>query len=264
MPTADTFRARGRRNGFPFCLPKVDVSIYDNWITLGGVSSGTATDAQINTSFVNAMKLWWNSYSVTGSFSASTSAGSISHSNKEVIIKRDSETDALTPIRRTCFGTSSSSSTTLSSSFSDEIAGEFEEPASGSLSFGGFNFVVRMYDGVTTDESNFVGYGVSQLCRVESSASVFGESTFAEVDIRVASYLNGTTSSGTAPDGTGFDNKVFQTNLSSIPFRSKTNCSANFPQTVQASELSGTANTTTPNGVSASASISSIDFWTYS
>ena len=40
MPKADTFTALGRGNGFGFCPKKVDVSEFDNWITLGGVSSG--------------------------------------------------------------------------------------------------------------------------------------------------------------------------------------------------------------------------------
>lgn len=48
--------SKGRRNGFPFCPGKVDVSTYNNWITLGGYDKTTAgagtivTQDQINES----------------------------------------------------------------------------------------------------------------------------------------------------------------------------------------------------------------------
>ena len=93
MPTATSFAALGRGNGFSFCPRKVDVSSYTNWITLGGVSSGSASTAEINESLQNAMKLWWNFYSMTGSFSSSTTSSqdgtnSVSATNHELIIKK--------------------------------------------------------------------------------------------------------------------------------------------------------------------------------
>ena len=68
MPTATSFTALGRGNGFPFCADRVDVSSYDFWVTLGGyakTSSGDVTQEQINNSRINAMKLFWNVNSLT-------------------------------------------------------------------------------------------------------------------------------------------------------------------------------------------------------
>ncbi len=36
MPTATSFNALGRGNGFPFCPTSVDVSGFDHWVTLAG------------------------------------------------------------------------------------------------------------------------------------------------------------------------------------------------------------------------------------
>ena len=279
MPTATSFTALGRGNGFPFCASKIDVSVYDNWITLGGTAKGnTPTDAEKTTSLENAMKLWWNYYSATGSFSASFStpdeSGSVTHTDKEVIIKTAGEADALEPVNRSCKGTNS-----LGGGFSDEdiVA---DNGASGSITAGRFEFIRRMYNGTTSDESNFVGYGVSRLCHSESDTFTIAATSDTGVEITVGSFLDGTNFTGSDPNvaGTILDIKVFQTNLNGIPFRSKTYCEAGNPgvsgsgtsTSVSASELSGTAQAsfTASNGDSyssaASASISSIDFYTYS
>ncbi len=61
MPVAEQFNAFGRGNGFPYCLPEVDVSTYDYWVTLGGTQKGSSpTQAEIDLSLANAMKLFWN------------------------------------------------------------------------------------------------------------------------------------------------------------------------------------------------------------
>jgi hypothetical protein len=291
MPTATSFTALGAGNGFPFCVPKNDVSGYDNWITLGGTAKGSApTDSEIALSLTNAMELWWNYYSATGSFSASFSvssnnqnaSGSVTHTNKEVIIKRDGEADALEPVNRSCKGTHPSYTLrrdSLSTQFSDEdsISNYF---AGGSIVAGNtFQFIRKMYNGPTSDESNFVGYGASRLCI--SSADAFTEAltSYAVVEISVGSFLNGEDYfSSNVSDGSvreSSDIKVFQTNLNGIPFRSKTTCVAggallsnNNTYSVSASELSGTAEANQAfyhwdYSSEASASISSLSFWTY-
>tara|TARA_R110000803_G_C11898509_1_gene311815 strand:+ start:36 stop:896 length:861 start_codon:yes stop_codon:yes gene_type:complete len=286
MPTATSFAALGKGNGFPFCASKIDVSGYDNWITLGGTAKGNdPTDGEKTTSLENAMKLWWNYYSATGSFSASFStpdeSGSVTHTGKEVIIKRDGEGGALEPVNRSCKGTDPSPfrNDQLSSGFSDEdiVA---DNGAAGSIGAGSFQFIRRMYNGTTSDESNFVGYGVSRLCISSVRAFTIGGSSSVSVEITVGSFLDETNFTGPDPNvsNTFLDIKVFQTNLNGIPFRSKTYCSAGSPGesgsgtsfSVSASELSGTAQAsfTSSSGNSyssaASASISSIDFYTYS
>jgi len=172
MPTATPFTALGAGNGFPACLTKVNVadrgdgSPYDYWTTLSGWSkvSTPADDAakatSISESLQLAMKLFWNfnglsmedsgttpnghSYSDTWSVDMEAGVGefevmyfikiglpySVSNENK-------------TPRERVCY----------------KIFGAYQEY--------GFAFftvnIVRMYNGVTTDESNFVGYGVSEI-----------------------------------------------------------------------------------------------------
>ena len=69
MPTATPFTALGRGNGFPACVPRLDIDDYAYWTTLGGFnknSGGTPTEFQIAKSEENAMKLFWNLYGFTG------------------------------------------------------------------------------------------------------------------------------------------------------------------------------------------------------
>jgi len=67
MPTATEFTALGAGNGFPFCLPSLDVSNrgdgnpYEQWVTLGGTQKGSSpTQGEIDLSLKNAMKIFWN------------------------------------------------------------------------------------------------------------------------------------------------------------------------------------------------------------
>tara|TARA_R110001592_G_scaffold201108_1_gene450163 strand:- start:341 stop:1237 length:897 start_codon:yes stop_codon:yes gene_type:complete len=297
MPTADSFTALGRGNGFPFCPSKVDVSLFSNWITLGGVSSGSASKAQINESLKNAMKLWWNLHFTKGSFSCAVTnseEGSISvqATGHELILKRIGESDALTPIQRACRGTETSAFVSnLSSTFKDEKetddgGGGRSQKVEGNLTIGSDSFIVRMYNGSTDDENNFVGYGARTTDLVLSDAFISTPAPCdAAVQITVGSFLPQTNSSGVDPDsGHTFDQKVFQTNLGDMPFRSSTYCQAvnNFSGSgvtkslsVFASELSGSASTngskestsgdtsTFSVSISISASLSSIDFYTY-
>lgn len=76
MPTADSFTALGRGNGFPFCLTKRDVTALNDqwhWTTLSGVNadnytsfSGESLQAKIDQSLAHAMKLYWTRYKATG------------------------------------------------------------------------------------------------------------------------------------------------------------------------------------------------------
>lgn len=86
MPTADSFTALGKGNGFPFwyCIQKTDVTALNDqssgewhWTTLSGVNadnytsfSGEELQAKVDQSLAYAMKLFWTRYKVTG-FNAS-------------------------------------------------------------------------------------------------------------------------------------------------------------------------------------------------
>ncbi len=243
------------------------------------------------------MKLWWNLYSMTGSFSCSLDNSqegniSVSATNHELILKRIGESDALTPIQRSCRGTEPFAYVSnLSSIFTDEEetddgSGGRSQRGEGNLIIGSASFVVRMYNGSTDDENNFVGYGVRDVPQVVSNLFITSPvNCDAAIQIQVGSFLPGTNESGVDPDsGHTFDRKVFQTNLGNMPFRSSTYCQAvnNFSGSgvtkslsVSASELSGTASTignkvatsgdtsTYSVSTSISASISDIDFYTY-
>jgi len=164
MPTATSFTALGRGSGFPLCLEKVDVSGYDRWTTLGGVSkeSPSPTDAKISTSLVNAMKLYWNLYSLKGtcSVSGSNNVETISASVDEVVANFNT-VDGLKPNERVCV-----SGVPGTEDFeTDEDLGSLGNLhiAKAQLSIGiEFEFM-RFYDGETTDENNFIGYGLESF-----------------------------------------------------------------------------------------------------
>ncbi len=74
MPVATQFTTKGARNGFNFsegpgsqigsCFRTINVTDFDYWITASGYSKNDEatepTDQQINDSFVNATKFYWN------------------------------------------------------------------------------------------------------------------------------------------------------------------------------------------------------------
>jgi len=153
MPTATSFTALGRGNGFSFCPSKINVSNYARWITLGGTQKGnSATNSEIQTSFVNAVKIFWNTNQPDGSPNTSKGGGL-----GDIIIRTDGSTgDPLEPINRACRlgGAVYSDSGT---SGDDTFTSSFSMGASISLG------IFRMYDGPTDNEDNFVGYGWSGI-----------------------------------------------------------------------------------------------------
>tara|TARA_R100000654_G_scaffold34260_1_gene59686 strand:- start:748 stop:1536 length:789 start_codon:yes stop_codon:yes gene_type:complete len=167
MPTATSFTALGRGNGFPLCLEKIDVSGFDRWTTLGGVSkeSPSPTDAKISTSLVNAMKLYWNLYSVKGtcSVSGTDASGNTIGSLVGEVVANFTDTDDVNhsnPNERICYpGVPSTEDTNLSSNLSS--GGAFRTFAQLSIGIE-FEFM-RFYNGAITDENNFIGYGLESF-----------------------------------------------------------------------------------------------------
>ena len=320
MPTADSFTALGRGNGFPFCVPKVDltsgipsstdgsVGPADFWVTLGGVSSGTASQAQIDLSLNNAMKLYWNQYSITaGNLSASSSGESsfalsrsseIQANNKEAIYQKtisEEESDYV-PVERACDNPEiQSRGMVFSDRHEDETGDSISRINFSSVSINGRleifdDSIFRMYNGSTDDESNFVGYGVSnislaftrtKLRLIPASAGSVDNS----VKVQVGSFFRGQEQSGIDPDsGDEVDEKFFNCTLGGMDFISFTECSAivivsssssTIENVVSASALSGTASSNfnadfgspvsaTSEGTSeCKASIAGLDFYTY-
>jgi hypothetical protein len=152
MSTTQEFFASGAGNGFSHCLDRVDVSDYDYWITLGGYKKGDTdpvTEAQIAASFLNAYKMFWLMSKITGEASVDT-----------IDITEAIASDS--SLSRVC------KKFTLFSEYQELESTPDENFVHRRASISGGAKIVRMYNGVTTDELNFVGYGVK-----------FGPSAFA-------------------------------------------------------------------------------------
>lgn len=144
MPTATPFSALGAGNGFPFCLTKVNVSLYEyvNPMTLE-----------------QAMKFRWNSYSVEMSASYNPVGDPFNGnvSNPTVDDRIDNGTDEnpsgyqvgdREPAKRVCGS--------VGRSYKSQDSDEYYAVG---VVFFATGSVERLYDGDTTDEGNFIGYG---------------------------------------------------------------------------------------------------------
>lgn len=160
MPTATQFNALGKGNGFPFCLDKIDVSGYDYWTTLGGFKKGdggSPSQAQIDLSLRSAMKLWWNIAGLDVTISASLDAGVPGSISSEIIDPAFASIGE--PETRVC-------EFEIDESFSDEDELDFGSfgviaRTRANASFAASeSSIVRMYNGSTDDEVNFVGLGI--------------------------------------------------------------------------------------------------------
>lgn len=236
MPTTDPFTALGGANGFPFCPIRRDVSALNFWITLGGYkkpdadSSIAVTESQIYTSLVNAMRLWWNSYSINVAASAqrsleysdasnypdsdTQSAGvSITSPDSGIygIVQLNQTTGpAVEPVERVC-GVSNGT-IQADGSDTDGPAGSIEARAS----FLSRIEIVRMYNGSTSNEDNFIGYGFERsntaqgFLRIDAEAAGSPSSTSSskyepEIHIQLKSYPNQfTTENDPTQTGTTF------------------------------------------------------------
>ena len=138
MQTAIKFNSSGAGNGFPSCLEKVDVSNFDFWTTLSGVSksSPTTSDALIQESYISAMSLFWTMEKT--SFTATT----VEASQTDLAFTEN-------PKERVC-----------NSSLYKRVRMTNDAGSQEALDIEMLLRIVRMYNGVTTDEVNFVGYGL--------------------------------------------------------------------------------------------------------
>ena len=161
MPTADKFTALGAGNGFSSCLTKQNVlerrsdqGEYYQWTTLSGFnkdSGGMPTEQQITDSFVLAMKLFWNIYEIRGSAAASETYPDPNGWSVSAQLTNASTTDE--PNTLAC---------EQRNNFYDQDSDDSGDPYyySVEVSIGCNIGPIRMYKGDTTDEDNFIGYGV--------------------------------------------------------------------------------------------------------
>lgn len=182
MPNAIPFTALGGGNGFSGCLSKVDVSSSANWCTLSGLSSGPASDESINASLRAAMQFFWNAkemYAV-GSFNAGESSSDPEgFSYRTLATLANANPVDKEPIERVCVnniatGTKRAVDATAPTLLAARVNITFNPR------------IIRMYNGSTANEDNFVGYGIDGDMSVDCGA--FG--TVAQVSI--VSYTNAT------------------------------------------------------------------------
>lgn len=226
MPVATPFNALGAGNGFTGCLSKIDVSDrgdgspYDYWKAMP---------------LADAMSLFWNLYGLNGSGSAtlgsqSASAGPAVHSV------------GWEPSGMVCNGVN------VTSDYDEDI-NEFEEGVAAKVE--AYIVPVRLYNGDTSDEGNFQGYGISSNSGNSAFAPIqvyatfipdFGTpETFVSLSSLIANYAGGS------------DEDVAYVTVSGIDFVAY----ARGPTTRSASGLSATF------GTDISSSITGIDFYTY-
>ena len=183
MPEAKHFNAEVRGNGFPFCLPKIDVNevyngdpdfddgdpVYVDWITLGGWSKDNGppaigAEASKSLSLQNASKLFWNLNGLTGvddegvevyTSVLDLAAGSFVGLTKGGI---NIDLEGLTPAEKIAIGVEPK----------DRVCGGFSALMDAPDDFDGVDDprvemsvgICEMYDGDVADELNFRGYGL--------------------------------------------------------------------------------------------------------
>jgi len=157
MPVAYPFSTLGKLNGLPGCVPKVNVSNFDYWTTASGYNkddfdaSTAVTQEQIDQSLHKIGRLFWNLYRLEiGTYDPQYDPDQLV---TEVIIKGDG-LGAIQPRERVCSG-----------SLSEEGPQYFSARADLQLQSG----FTRLYKGDTTDEANFIGYGLGLIDWVNGS-----------------------------------------------------------------------------------------------
>lgn len=161
MPTATAFNALGAGNGFAECISKVDVSGYDKWQTLGGfkdTDSGSPSDAQLLLSLENAMRFYWNLYGLNPSArslddnnSIDIEAGSPSSSPTTIVT-----VTAGAPNTRVCGTDVTANPKVYNLPYSDSnTSGNYSATVDVDIN------IVKMYDGSTSNDSNYRGYGIT-------------------------------------------------------------------------------------------------------
>mgnify|MGYP003652100818 CR=1 FL=1 len=263
MPTANTFTTLGAFNGFPGCVAKIDVSSYDKWTTLSGFNkdaAGTPTSAQVRDSHKLAVRLYWNLHQVT----AYTFDLALPAEVDNLIVTGEDWTggtvaDAIQPRERMCSGS-------ISTYTVEEIG--IATRAYGRVDLTLETGIVRMYDGVTTSETNFIGYGMGEIDFDEdkigsiSTSANDGEVVSAEVSIGgygndATAVLGDETESSyiVTPDLLGNDFNVL--------FFAYVGSTISTGYTLDINSTTRTATALSSGVAQVQAEITSLDFWTY-
>ena len=270
MPTATPFTALGRGNGFPFCVTiKRDVSAFFKWTTLGGTQKGSSpSNSEIQTSLANAVKIFWN----TNQLLCSVASSKTSIALPSIIYRKEGSsfinptTDPEEPKDRVCERNSQTAYKNL------YVAGPNNGTITGSINLA----IMRMYDGNTSNEGNFVGYGLTGGFVVTAQAADEegpnpGDPTssgFAEVQIKVSSSVTDPSfghESGTFDSDTAYKTfNGFPMAVSVFATATATKAGSSTSFSADASTASGSASYSNSDiSGSVSASITGLDLYTY-
>jgi len=193
MPIAQKFKALGAGNGFTFCPEKFNVSGLTHWVTLGNFNkddsaAGDPSDAGIDLSLNNAIKLFWNLNGITLDGEEVDSRSTVNDYSVTVEIDGSTAVDN-SPLTYEEDGTS-----IRWTNLGGGIVKENQEPKerasyrSGSIfksmyradeSYNDYSCslqyssIIRMYNGDTTNEDNFVGYGVQRFA--SGGGQIYGD-----------------------------------------------------------------------------------------
>lgn len=287
---ATPFAAFVRGSGLPFCVnSKLDVSGYFNWCVLGeydtsGSIAQKSNYASLSTaqkefaknkSIANAMRLFFNTNSIAYNISATGSAvdinGSTVYDLSETLNATSSITSDLQVVERSgAFPASEQVNTSSalaprdrscssgSSAFSKRekhFGGQAVVSVSARINTGTQSSIVRMYNGSTSSESNFVGYGIRQYWKLSSRSTTDSQFVGVRSDFYTASYLQFQLETDTDEGGT---TALVSQNVTAI----KSSLSADAPMLLIAQASSGSDDSslsTSSSGVSTSRSSSSSD-----
>ena len=286
---ATPFAAFVRGSGLPFCVnSKLDVSGYFNWCVLGeydtsGSIAQKSNYASLSTaqkefaknkSIANAMRLFFNTNSIAYNISATGSAvdninNSTIYDLSETLNATSSITSdlqvvdfdgvfpasyqvntssALEPRDRSC-----SSGSSAFSKREKHFLGKASVIVSARINTGTQSLIVRMYNGSTSSESNFVGYGISLYWILSSRSTTDSQFLGVRSDFYTASYLQSQLEID--PPEEGGDKAIVSQNVTAI----KSSLSADAPMLLiaQASSRSDDSSlSTSSSGVSTSRSSS--------
>lgn len=277
MSVADKFIAIGHGNGLSFNPTKVDVSGYTTWTTLGGFNDASSGSPDLDAETRAVCKLFWNSESITGSASDSQTfgdSGDTASASATSVNVGDNNDPPSANVKE-----APKSRVVL-----DIVTGENDQSATDGSAIAQCDLrnritIVAMYDGVTTDRNNFIGYGIDALSDTDGinfSAGDVAEPTFAEVNLVSFTLTTDSTTNNNKVD-------VEKVTVSGLDFVCVAQCNAptngtvgsithSYTTSASAAALSASASGTSSfddgtdsyvDTFSSSASLTSIDFYTY-
>ena len=224
-PTFSPFTTLGVGNGFRACLNKVDVSVYEAYNPM---------------TLEQACNLYWLLWGISGEASATDGVETIEINEVNIDNDKIGGPSNYEPKDRLCNGTVVTARDTDING-GDSLIADIQLYAK--------RGAVRMYDGVTTDEANFIGYGIAQrLALVNATVEDGGDIGYSE--IQLYSYADG--------DAGAFI-EVGNVTISGIPFVASIECRED--ATLGTIDFTTVTATATVGSSTATARIDSLDLY---